>query len=176
MPLDGPWKGGERRQADRRHDVASLVTDAAEIAAQRVAAYHRRRLVIQTFLAALATAAAISLPVVLVANHQRAQASLDNARYNCEQGTQRARILADFIESDAKLRDAQQHYRERGQVLQAFSKIIAPKLLRRLQARSDRLDRQTTDYWREDIVPRLERLAQVNCDAVLTSTGPSRRR
>jgi tRNA nucleotidyltransferase/poly(A) polymerase len=152
--------------------LLGLVEDAAAVAAQRVAAIHRRRLVFHTFLAALVAACIVTLPIVLIANHQRAVAATQNARYNCTQWRAAALVLRDFINSDARLRQRQQHYAQRAQVIVAFEKILTPKLLRDLTARSQRLDSQAQAYWHRQLVPRLEALADVNCHALLTTGGP----
>lgn len=152
--------------------VRRLVEAAAAAAAQQVAAIHRRRLVVHAFLAALIAASIITLPVVLVANHDRAVAAADNARFNCRQWRDAALVLRDFIDSDANLRKAQQNYAERAQVIAAFEKIIPPKLLRELTERSQALDTAAQTYWHTKLVPRLEQLANVNCEALLTPDGP----
>lgn len=153
--------------------LRALVESAAAAAAQQVAAIHRRRLVVQAFLAALIAAAIVVLPVVLIANHDRAVAAADNARFNCTQWRAAALVLRDFIDSDADLRRDQQNYAQRAQVLTAFEQIIPPKILRELIARSERLDRQAQAYWHEELVPRLEKLADVNCQARITPSGPN---
>lgn len=158
--------------ADPTDPTLDFVQRAAAIAAQRVAAIHRRRLVTQTFLVALFAAAAVSLPVALIANHQRATDSAANSQYNCGLLTEVGDVLHDFIQSDARLRFKQQHYAERGRVIAGFERIIPSKVLRRLLKRSERLDASTQAYWRDDLLPRITELADINCKAVLTTGGP----
>lgn len=169
MSTDEPWYGPDRRtHTDRRNQadaIPSFVEQAAANAAQRVAAINRRRIVMQTFFVAVAVSAAICIPVVLITNHDRAETSRSNAHFNCGQGVKYATIISDFVESDARLRFRQRHYAQRAKVIQGFNKIIPPGLVRRLLRDSDRLDREITRYWRHNIVPRLNALAAVNCDA-----------
>lgn len=157
--------------------IFELVERAAETAAQKIAAINRRRIVRQTFLVAftiaIAIATAVSLPVALIANHERALATTANSRYNCRLLTNVAGVFHDFIESDAKLRADQQNYASRSRVLSGFEKIIPSKLLRELIRRSDALDRASQAYWRGKLLPRVRALARINCSRVLTADGPA---
>ena len=157
-PESESWDGMERRG-----ELGELVARAAAMAAQHVARIHRRRLVMQAFLAALITATAISLPVTVIINDQRVAQARENSRLNCQQAKAYADVFRDFASSDARLRFRQQHYAQRAKVLTAFSKIIEPKLLKQLTTRSQRIDRDTTRYWKKTLIPRLDHLAAINC-------------
>lgn len=166
---DREYDGPDRRLGDRRAggDSVSLVglaQEVGEIAAQKVARIHRRRLVTQSFLAGLVAAAAIAIPVTVIVNANRAHDARRFAVFNCG----RTNALTDvaksfrsvfegFISSDAKLREEQRNFQHRAQVEQALHKIIAPKVLRDIEAQSLAQDRATTAYWRDHLLPQLHR-------------------
>lgn len=160
------YDGPERRMAPRG-PLEELVTKAARIAAQDVAQIHRRRLVRQTFVAALVAACVVSLPVVLYVGHQRAVDSRANSVFNCQRSGDIADVFGAFLRSDAKLRDQQRHYDHRADVEAAFGKLIGPKIIREIQARSERLDRETTTYWTDVLLPRLRRAVDEDCRDVI---------
>lgn len=156
------WSGEERRVYSE-----AVVERAAEAAAQRVAAIHRRRLVRWSFIAALIAALVVSVPLVLVTNHQRAATARANAVFVCENSKEYLAVFQAFLKSDAHLRQSQQHYAERAKVLKAFSKLLEPKLLRKLEARSDTIELHATRFWTTRLIPRLARLSALNCQASL---------
>lgn len=160
------WDGEDRRE-NRTPTVEEMLHTVAYSAAQQVGQIHRRRLVVQSFIAALLAAAAVSIPVTLVSNHQRALDSTANSEYNCRSFKKIAEIFSDFIRSDADLRYQQQHYTQRAEVESAFSKIIRPKTLQAILDASDKLDTETQAYWTEQLRPRLVQLAAVNCERAI---------
>lgn len=175
MDEDQAWGEGERRVGERRAaadrrkplSVIELVGQAARDAAQEVAAIHRRRLVVQSGLAAFLAALLVMIPLVLYTNSERTHDSSRNAEYNCRAVGIVADSIADFISSDAKLRYQQQHYAQRAAVLQAFGKVIDKRVLTQIASSSDKLDTQTQGYWTNTLIPRLSGLARVNCAAAI---------
>lgn len=166
-------RNSERRiNPERRASTFDLVEQAAEVAAQNVARIHRRRLVSQCFLAALICSLAVCLPLTLKLNHDRAVAATANARFNCTQWNEGSTVLRLFVESDAKLRRDQQNLSARAGVLTGFSKLLGKGLVKELVTRGAKLDRDAQHLWLSELVPRLQRLARVNCDAILTTAGP----
>lgn len=147
--------------------VLELVDQAAHTAAQDVAAIHRRRLVVQSFLAALLAALLISIPVALVSSNARQHDARANSRYNCRTLRTISGTISQFVASDAKLRYKQQHYAQRARVIAAFSKILDKGLLNDLQARADKIDTDTQAFWTQRLQPRLDHLAGLNCVAAI---------
>lgn len=160
---------GERREGERRKplSVIELVDRAAHQAAQEVGAIHRRRLVIQSALAAFMASLLVMVPLVLYTNAQRQHDSTRNASYNCHAIGTVAQTISDFIISDAKLRYQQQHYAQRAAVIQALGKVLDKKVLKQILTESDHIDTTTQAYWNTTLVPRLASLARVNCAAAI---------
>ena len=165
----------ERRQAERRIrdrrdkplTQVEMLEAVAEATGHKVGRIHRRRLVAQSFLAAMAASLFISIPVAWILEHDRVITSRENASYNCHTFARMSSIMDDFVRSDAKLRYEQQHYEQRAQVIRAFRKILPSETLQSIQERSDRLDTRTQAYWTENLRPKLQALADVNCNAAI---------
>lgn len=153
--------------------MEELVERAARNAAQAVGRIHRRRLVTQAFIAGLVAACFVCIPIVLFNNAARAKVGIANNRYNCSQWHEGATVLAEFLRTDANLREQQQDFAERAEVITGLNKIISSETVKTVLARSDKLDRQTQRYWTKALVPRLNALANVNCQAALTKDGPT---
>lgn len=169
------YLGPERRKTDRRATTLGLVEDAAERAAtsavEKVGGIHRRRLALWCFLGALAASCAIALPVVLALDQARRSDSVANSRFNCSQWHEGATVLALFIASDAQLRRDQQNLANQVEVRSGLNQLFGAGTLKRLTSQSKELDRAAQSYWTHRLVPRLEKLANINCDQVITSDG-----
>lgn len=154
---------------DRRDDVRGreifdrAVTRAAEIATQNVARIHRIRLVVQSFLAALAVSAVVSIVAALGIYTLVTSATRANSLYNCNLLREISVPLAHFVSSDARLRQEQAKLTPK--VSKVFTQLLGRSEFARDQAKSARINEQTTNYWRHTIAPQLASVQTVNCEA-----------
>jgi hypothetical protein len=179
-PYDKP--GPERRRVDigpvdgeeRRDATLVLVEKAAEVAAQKVAAIHRRRLVRHTFLAALIAALLITLPTVLIVSHSNNSASIARGKFNCRLWNKGAGVLQDLIQSGVKRRQADAKLLVKyPQITQEYSKIFGPKLVQTFFAEQGGYDTRQETYFATRLLPRIRALADVNCSSAITRGGVS---
>lgn len=161
-----PEDFGERRRDEEGRDIFErAVGRAAAIATQNVAHIHRVRLVTQAFIAAFITSAVIGLILALVFHHEAVTASQANSTYNCNLLRGITEPLAGFVANDAALREREQQLSNDARVVSGYQKIFGKTEVGRLYAESAALDRQATDYWKTQVVPRLNAVASVNCSA-----------
>lgn len=163
MPLF-PESENERREDIRGREIFDRAVErAAEIATQNVARIHRIRLVTQSFLAALAISALVSGLVALGIYTLVIDAQRANSLYNCNLLRSISVPLANFVSSDARLREQQAMLTPK--VSKVFTQLLGKSEFARDQAKSAKLNAQAVAYWRKTIAPQLTSVEAVNCSA-----------
>lgn len=162
LPLGGPESPVEQRIDEiGRHVFERAVSQAAEIATQNVAQVHRRRLVTQSFLAALACSALIGIILAFVFKTQADSNAHHNSVTNCQLVQRLEAPLSDFVTSDAKLREAQAKVTP--DVQRALQRLLDRKTLTKAEQKSAQTAASITGYWNTSVVPRLDRIAGADC-------------
>jgi hypothetical protein len=159
----------EDRRADSdltRQRFADAVQEAAASAAQQVAQLHRRRLVLQSFCAAMAVSATVVVVGMLIVSSNNQTFSRNNAIYDCRLFERAARIMGGFVQSDADLR-AQQNRQGLSRELSAdLQKIIPRTTLVKLAAVQQHQIAAAVALWRQQAT-QLTRLGGTSCQSHL---------
>lgn len=145
------YQGPERRHnmtTRARFDAA--VEEAAARAAQRVAAIHRRRLVVQSFLAALIISASVALIVGFIIGANERSFARQNAEYDCNLFTQAATAMGNFVQSDANLRSKQSKAGFGKKLVADIEKVIPAADLAQLAITQQRQNNQAVSLWNND--------------------------
>jgi hypothetical protein len=130
------------------------VEEAARRAAQSVAQIHRRRLVVQSFLGALVAACIISIPTIIIvsnniSNSERGFAK-SNALYDCNLFIGAAKVMGDFVSSDANLRKTQGRQGFSRKLAMDIEKIIPAADLAQLAATQQTQITTAVTLWNKD--------------------------
>lgn len=137
---------------------------AAEQATQNVAAIHRKRLVTQAAVVGFVVALCVALAVSLAIRAAIESASRVNALANCHLVQALSQPLADFVESDAALRQRQLDLSIKDQKLTGvFRQLLGRTEYAKLIRQSEQADRDTANHWDRSVVPRLVRVAGADC-------------
>lgn len=155
---------GERRVDDIGRDVFDrAVANAATIATQNVSRIHRRRLVTQTAIATFVICIGIALILAFALKGAADSQSRSFALDNCHLVTQLATPLANFVKSDATLRQKQASLGAHGVIGRKFSQLFGTKNFLQAERQSAKLNSATTAYWDNAVVPQLRSVAGANC-------------
>lgn len=156
----------ERRVDELGREVFErAVSQAATAATQAVAQVHRRRLVTQAALVTFLICMGVALILAFALKGAADQQSRALALSNCRLVTQIATPLADFVNSDATLRQKQADLSKQGTVIaQKFQKLLGKSNYAKALAESNRLNAQTVDYWQHHVVPQLRSVAGADCE------------
>lgn len=167
--MSGEGAGETPRHADA---ALALVESAAQIAAQKVARVHRRRLVVWAFLAAMAAALIVALPTTVILNQHRAQQAAENSRFNCRQWQEAASVLERLVTSLIKRRaDDRALAQKYPSLIQEYHRIFGRQLVTTLLREQAVADARQQKYLRTRLVPRLDALSEINCREALTASG-----
>lgn len=132
------------------------------------------RLVRWTFLASVITSLLIMTPVVLVTSAARNRASVERSEFNCLLWTQGAGVVRDLVRSNAKRRRADGDLLAKyPEITLEYQRIFGPKLVRTFFAEQGGLDARQELYFTTKLLPRIQALADVNCDRAITARGVS---
>lgn len=147
----GGYEGDERRGGDDRlrQRFQEAIAAAAEQAAQKVAAIHRRRLVFQTFLAALATSAIIGVGLTLAINSSQRSAAQTDVLYTCRLLTRISSDLSGFVGSDATLRLKQARSAVTARLLSDLERVIPVHDLQAASRQSNSRSVATALAWKK---------------------------
>jgi hypothetical protein len=136
-----------------------------------------RAMVVTAVTVALITSLAVSLTFTLLENAATDHAAIQRSRHNCQLVTQIAEIMGSGNQRDRALRrggflstDAYLHRRQSlntAKIAQLrpgpLKRLLADPETLRLSARSAALDRSTTRYWTNVLIPRLLSAARGEC-------------
>lgn len=156
----------ERRVDDLgREAFERAVSQAAAYATQAVARVHRRRLVLQSALATFVISIGIALIMAFGLKAAADQQAHAEALTNCRLVTQIATPLANFVNSDATLRQRQAQLSGRNTEIGAkFSQLLGEKNYLKALAESNKLNADTVAYWQHTVIPQLRSVAGANCE------------
>lgn len=156
---------GERRVDDLGREAFDRAVEAAAVVAtQAVAQVHRRRLVVQSAAATFVVCMVIAFVLALSLKSAADADSRARALVNCQLVREISTPLADFVASDAHLRQRQQALSETGQVAAGFNKLFGKTVYAQALKKSNALNAATTNQWLDRDVPQLRRVAGTNCE------------
>lgn len=157
---------GERRVDELgREAFERAVTRAATIATQAVAQVHRRRLVTQTAIATFVICIGVALVLAFVLKGAADQQSRALALSNCHFETRLATPLANFVQSDATLRQKQAALgSQRTPIGRKFARFLGLRNYAAAVKKSNELNAEATNFWEHTVVPQLRAVAGADCE------------
>lgn len=157
---------GERRVDDLgREAFDRAVAAAATIATQAVAQVHRRRLVVQTAAVVFLLCTTIGLGLAFLLKNAADSNARQQALSNCRLVADLATPLADFVASDASLREKQQQISSQHTAIgKRFAHLLGVKSYIQALKESNQLNAMTVNLWKNSIVPSLRHVAGTDCE------------
>ena len=146
-------------------EYEDAVKRAAKVAAQEVAAIHRKRLVFQTGIVSFVVAGLIGIIIAVWTHSSENNTRRADAIYNCHLFTEVAHQTSEFVRTDAIDRRRQLTSSQKKSVIDEFSKLIKKLDIKSINDKQEKLDSKTINYWENSIVPKLKSLAKENCEA-----------
>lgn len=147
-----------------------LVESAAAVAAQNIAAIHRRRVVTQAFCAGVLAALLVAAPIVYFLDRDRQRSAVERARFNCDQSTQQAAVQQEILQIGTDLRKKNSSLSQDPDVSKALLKLFGPELIKKLYGKQAANEREAVRMWNKQLAA-LGRLARIDCDRVIKPSG-----
>lgn len=175
-PYNGPerrfvevegYAGPDRRATPGDTAFERAVEAAAAEAAQRVSRVHRVRLVTQAALASFAASLLVMVVLGLVYKNEAHTDTRNFSRTNCSLVRDLGYGTADFVETDADLRDREEKLTHQTQVLSGYSKVFGKTELGKLLVQSHQITEHAITHWRTVDEARLRRLASTDRKSVV---------
>lgn len=177
-----------RRSTDLEHEtLAELVGRATGHALDE----RWRKMVAAAFLSSVMAALMVALPITLGVTSQATDNAKANSRYNCQVARGLAQALGSgnttnlrervynpstgkttlesqgFLSSDARLRDLEEKLGQQQAILTGENKLFGKTLVGKIMKEAHRVDTDATNYWLHTLIPAIDSIARVNCQAVL---------
>lgn len=161
------YGGPERRVEPRDEAFERAVRQASKLASQEVAKVHRRRLVVQSFLASLTVALFVAVVIGMVFRAEAIDQATREGQYNCQLVQDLSATLGDFIATDARIRSRQGSGNVQQRIIADLARVVPLGDLTAAAAASAVANAETVRYWTHVDLPRLRALAETNCSSGL---------